>query len=133
MCLILFAWNSHPEYSLVVAANRDEFYARPTKGMDWWEDDTSILGARDHADVIGLRGTALGLSVEGKFAAVTNIRAPSEKNPELRTRGELTAKFLTQKTSIDEFIDSLEINNELKSTLKKITPENYIGLADKLV
>jgi uncharacterized protein with NRDE domain len=106
MCLILFAWNSHPEYSLVVAANRDEFYARPTKGMDWWEDDTSILGARDHADVIGLRGTALGLSVEGKFAAVTNIRAPSEKNPELRTRGELTAKFLTQKTSIDEFIDS---------------------------
>jgi uncharacterized protein with NRDE domain len=104
MCLILFAWNSHPNYSLVVAANRDEFYARPTKPLNWWEEDGSILGARDDADVIGLKGTALGLSLDGKFTAVTNIRAPSEKNPELRTRGELTAKYLTQKKTIDEFI-----------------------------
>ena len=78
MCLILFAWNSHPDYSLVVAANRDEFYERPTQSMSWWDDHQNILGARDNADVIGLRGTALGLSVDGKFAAVTNIRAPSE-------------------------------------------------------
>ncbi len=106
MCLILFAWNSHPDYSLVVAANRDEFYERPTQSMSWWDDYQSILGARDNADVIGLRGTALGLSIEGKFAAVTNIRAPSEKNPDLRTRGELTAKFLSQKVSVDEFIQS---------------------------
>jgi uncharacterized protein with NRDE domain len=105
MCLILFSWNSHPDYSLVVAANRDEFYARPTNPMGWWDDHSDILGSRDNADVIGIKGTALGLSMEGKFAAVTNIRAPSEKNPELRTRGELTAKFLTQKTSIPEFID----------------------------
>ncbi len=106
MCLILFAWNSHPDYSLVVAANRDEFYERPTQSMSWWDDYQSILGARDNADVIGLRGTALGLSIEGKFAAVTNIRAPSEKNPDLRTRGELTAKFLSQKVNVDEFIQS---------------------------
>jgi uncharacterized protein with NRDE domain len=106
MCLILFAWNSHPDYSLVVAANRDEFYERPTQSMSWWEDHQNILGARDNADVIGLRGTALGLSVEGKFAAVTNIRAPSEKNPDLRTRGELTAKYLSQKLSVDEFIQA---------------------------
>ena len=104
MCLILFAWNSHPDYSLVVAANRDEFYERPTQAMTWWDDYPNILGARDNADVIGLRGTALGLSAEGKFAAVTNIRAPSEKNPDLRTRGELTAKYLSQKLSIDEYI-----------------------------
>jgi uncharacterized protein with NRDE domain len=106
MCLILFAWNSHPDYSLVVAANRDEFYERPTQSMSWWDDHQNILGARDNADVIGLRGTALGLSVEGKFAAVTNIRAPSEKNPDLRTRGELTAKYLSQKLSVDEFIQA---------------------------
>ncbi len=106
MCLILFAWNSHPDYSLVVAANRDEFYERPTQSMSWWDDHQNILGARDNADVIGLRGTALGLSVDGKFAAVTNIRAPSEKNPDLRTRGELTAKYLSQKLSADEFIQA---------------------------
>jgi uncharacterized protein with NRDE domain len=110
MCLILFSWNSHPDYSLVVAANRDEFYARPTSAMDWWNDYPNILGARDNADVIGLRGTALGLSLDGKFAAVTNIRAPSEKNPEMRTRGELTAKYLTQSTSIDDFIKSNQKN-----------------------
>ena len=106
MCLILFAWNSHPDYSLVVAANRDEFYERPTTPLGWWNDNQAVLGARDDADVIGLKGTALGLSVEGKFAALTNIRAPSEKNPDLRTRGELTAKFLSQKTTIDDFIKS---------------------------
>jgi uncharacterized protein with NRDE domain len=108
MCLILFAWNSHPDYSLVVAANRDEFYERPTTALDWWDDNSSILGARDNADVIGLKGTALGLSVEGKFAALTNIRAPSEKNPDLRTRGELTAKFLSHKNTIDEFIQTYQ-------------------------
>jgi uncharacterized protein with NRDE domain len=104
MCLILFAWNCHPDYALVVAANRDEFYERPTAPMSWWEDHQTILGARDNADVIGLRGTALGLSLEGRFAALTNIRAPSEKNPLMRTRGELTAKFLSEKHAIDEFV-----------------------------
>lgn len=108
MCLILFAWNSHPDYSLVVAANRDEFYARPTHPISYWKDVPHILGSRDAADVLGIPGTALGLSLEGKFAAITNIRAPSEKNPEMRTRGELTAKFLTQPHNIQEFIQQNE-------------------------
>jgi uncharacterized protein with NRDE domain len=130
MCLILFAWNSHHDYSLVVAANRDEFYERPTTPLGWWSDSSTVLGSRDNADVIGLKGTALGLSVEGRFAAITNIRAPSEKNPDLRTRGELTAKFLSQKTSIEEFIVSnqksfMQYNgfNLLTADLSK--PENH--------
>jgi uncharacterized protein with NRDE domain len=106
MCLILFSWNSHPDYSLVVAANRDEFYERPTQSLDWWTDHQTILGSRDNADVLGMHGTALGLSLDGKFSAITNIRAPSEKNPDMRTRGELTAKFLSQKLSIEEFIQA---------------------------
>jgi len=145
MCLILFAWHSHPDYSLVVAANRDEFYERPTQAMDWWEDHKTILGARDNADVIGLRGTALGLSVHGKFAAVTNIRAPSEKNPDLRTRGELTAKFLSQNTSLPDFIQTqqksfLQYNgfNLLAADLSQANHQalywmsNRILLADKI-
>lgn len=79
MCLILFAWNSHPDYSLVVAANRDEFYERDTEGVSWWSEYPNILAGRDRADVLGIPGTWLGFTKTGKFAALTNVRAPSEK------------------------------------------------------
>ncbi|BDX21524.1 hypothetical protein TUM22923_08450 [Polynucleobacter sp. TUM22923] len=89
MCLILFAWKSHPDYPLVVAANRDEFYARDTEPMAWWPEHPQMLAGRDKADVIGSPGTWLGFTKTGRFAALTNVRAPSEKNPDARTRGEL--------------------------------------------
>lgn len=104
MCLIIFAWNSHPDYSLVVAANRDEFYDRPTSGLGWWNDAPNILAGRDQADVIGESGTWMGINSQGKFAALTNIRAPSEKNPMLRTRGELTTQFLKSNLSPCDFV-----------------------------
>jgi uncharacterized protein with NRDE domain len=104
MCLILFAWNSHPDYSLVVAANRDEFYDRPSKPLKWWDEDKSILAGKDMADVIGASGTWMGLSKSGKFSALTNIRAPSEKNPLLRTRGELTTQFLKSPLPASDYI-----------------------------
>ena len=50
MCLILFAWKSHPDYPLVVAANRDEFYERDTDKMDWWSEHPQLLAGRDRAD-----------------------------------------------------------------------------------
>jgi len=89
MCLILFAWKSHPDYPLVVAANRDEFYERDTEGISWWDEQPHILAGRDRADVLGSPGTWLGFTKAGRFAALTNVRAPSEKNPDSRTRGEL--------------------------------------------
>ena len=89
MCLILFAWKSHPKYPLVVAANRDEFYERNTAGIAWWPEHPHILAGRDQADVIGSPGTWLGLSKHGRFSALTNVRSPSEKKPDARTRGEL--------------------------------------------
>lgn len=95
MCLILFAWNSHPDYSLVVAANRDEFYERDTDGISYWPEYPHLLAGRDRADVLGSPGTWLGFTKSGKFAAVTNVRAPSEKNPDARTRGELSLMYLT--------------------------------------
>lgn len=110
MCLILFAWNAHPDYSLVVAANRDEFYVRPTLPLDWWEEDSSILAGKDAADVIGSTGTWMGISNSGRFSALTNIRAPSEKNPLLRTRGELTTHFLKSDLSPKQFIHSKVVN-----------------------
>lgn len=106
MCLILFAWNSHPDYSLVVAANRDEFYERDTDGVSWWSEHPHILAGRDRADVLGSPGTWLGFTKTGKFAALTNVRAPSEKNPNARTRGELSLMYLTSKDRPTDFIQT---------------------------
>ena len=95
MCLILFAWKSHPDYPLVVAANRDEFYERNTEPLGWWPDHPHVLAGKDRADVLGSPGTWLGFTKTGRFAALTNVRAPSEKNPDARTRGELSLHYLT--------------------------------------
>jgi uncharacterized protein with NRDE domain len=104
MCLILFAWKSHPDYPLVVAANRDEFYERDTEGIAWWPEHPEVLAGRDRADVLGSPGTWLGFTKDGKFAALTNVRAPSEKNPDSRTRGELSLKYLAGKDRPANFI-----------------------------
>jgi uncharacterized protein with NRDE domain len=105
MCLILFAWKSHPDYPLVVAANRDEFYERDTEGMAWWAEHPHVLAGRDRADVLGSPGTWLGFTKTGRFAALTNVRAPSEKNPDARTRGELSLMYLTNTERPREFIE----------------------------
>jgi uncharacterized protein with NRDE domain len=95
MCLILFAWKSHPDYPLVVAANRDEFYERDTEPMGWWPEHPHMLAGKDRADVLGSPGTWLGFTKTGRFAALTNVRSPSEKNPDARTRGEISLNYLT--------------------------------------
>jgi len=106
MCLILFAWQSHPDYSLVVAANRDEFYERDTQSMAWWPNHSHIAAGKDCADVLGSPGTWLGFSKRGRFAALTNVRAPTEKRPDARTRGELPLLYLTSQECPHEFIQS---------------------------
>jgi uncharacterized protein with NRDE domain len=89
MCLILIAWRTHPDYPLVVAANRDEFYARPTAPAGPWAEDPRILGGRD----LQAGGSWLGLRSDGRFAAVTNVREPGvPKGP--RSRGDLVREFL---------------------------------------
>ena len=106
MCLILTSWQSHPEYPLVVLANRDEFYERATDPMHWWDEHPHILAGRDRADVKGQSGTWMGISKSGRFAAITNVRAPSEKNPDAQTRGEITANFLKSSDNPETFIDA---------------------------
>jgi len=91
MCLILFAWRAHPRYSLVVAANRDEFHQRPSADADFWEDEPGILAGRDLQE----GGTWLGITRSGRFAAVTNYREPD--TPEIpleRSRGHLVRDYL---------------------------------------
>lgn len=90
MCLILFAYKAHPKYKLIVAANRDEAYGRPTAAAHFWEDRPDILAGRD----LEKMGTWMGVTSAGRFAALTNYRNPDENSAGKRTRGELVADFL---------------------------------------
>ena len=108
MCLILFAHKVHPDYPLVVAANRDEFYERPTESARWWESVPGLLGGRD---LIG-GGSWFGVNQNGRFAALTNIREPSLFRTDAPSRGPLVTDFLSGEISADEYI--IEIENSGK-------------------
>lgn len=90
MCLIVFAWRAHPDYPLVIAANRDEFYSRRTRPAAWWGQSVSLLAGQDEE----AGGTWLGITRRGRFATLTNVRAPSERNPHAPSRGALVLAAL---------------------------------------
>lgn len=91
MCLIAFAYNVHPSYRLVLAANRDEFYERPSSSADFRKDHPQVLSGRD----LKKGGTWLGIARDGKFAAVTNYRNPSSFKNDALSRGRLVSRYLT--------------------------------------
>ncbi|MGE5128205.1 MAG: NRDE family protein [Sphingomonadaceae bacterium] len=99
MCLILVAWKAHPSYPLVVAANRDEFHARPTAPAAFWQDQPAILAGRD----LECMGTWLGVTRSGKFAAVSNFREGVPRDPVARSRGLLASIFLSNHVSAQDF------------------------------
>lgn len=104
MCLILLAWRAHPDYPLVVAANRDEFFARPTAPAAWWEDAPRLLAGRD----LQSGGTWLGVSAAGRFAALTNFRDPARVQPDAPSRGELVSDFLRTNASPADYTGQIE-------------------------
>lgn len=91
MCLILIAYDTQPGYRLILAANRDEFYLRPTAPLAAWADAPEIYGGRD----IEAGGTWLGVSRTGRLAALTNYRDPARQLPQAPSRGLLISRFLT--------------------------------------
>lgn len=91
MCLILLALDVHPDYSLIVAANRDEFYDRPTARAAFWSDAPWVLAGRD----LRAGGTWLGVDRRGRFAAVTNYRQGQREGAAPRSRGHLVSDYLT--------------------------------------
>jgi uncharacterized protein with NRDE domain len=90
MCLIVLAWRVHPDFPLVVAANRDEFHARPADPAAFWTDRPGILAGRD----LEARGTWMGVARGGRFAAVTNYRGAREPSAK-HSRGALVTGFLS--------------------------------------
>jgi len=102
MCLILLAWQAHPELSLAVAANRDEFHGRPAAPAAFWEDRPGILAGRD----LEAMGTWMGVARNGRFAAVTNYRGAKEPSAE-ESRGALVTRFLEGNDSPGSFMASI--------------------------
>lgn len=90
MCLILVAWRVHPVYPLVVAANRDEFFARSAEPAAFWKDAPQVLAGRD----LEAGGTWMGVTRNGRFAALTNFRDPAQTRKGVPSRGGLVADFL---------------------------------------
>lgn len=90
MCVVFIAIEQQADDPLILLANRDEYYDRPTAPAEPWEDHPHIIAGRD---LVG-GGTWLGLSNTGRFAAVTNFRDPSAPKGEI-SRGKLVSDFLT--------------------------------------
>ncbi|MEA3196783.1 MAG: hypothetical protein QOF32_835 [Gammaproteobacteria bacterium] len=103
MCLVLVVWRLHPLYPCVVAANRDEFHARPTARAEWWPDHPQILAGRD----LEAGGTWLGLTRTGRFAALTNYRDPQQRRAPAPSRGTLVTSMLESGASVAEGLSHL--------------------------
>jgi len=91
MCLIVFSFKNHQKYPLIIAANRDEFYDRPTRPARFWDEETQLLAGKDEK----LGGTWLGVTKQGKIAALTNYRDFSNIKEDAPSRGKITIEYLT--------------------------------------
>ena len=104
MCLVVLAWQAHPRYRLVVAANRDEFHERPTAALSKWPAPEEILAGRD----MRANGTWLGLDRRRHFGVITNFRELQQPRPEAPSRGALIPRFLHEAGSAQDFLSRLE-------------------------
>ena len=97
MCILFLAINQHPEHPLIICANRDEFYARPTLAAHFWSNKTHLLAGKD----LKAGGSWLGINTNGQFAAITNIRTGSKQSSTKKSRGELVTLSLETESIID--------------------------------
>lgn len=103
MCLIVVAYNVHPSYRLILAANRDEFYERPSVPADFWEDQPQVLAGRDLKE----GGTWLGVTKKGKFAAITNYRDPSTFKSDAPSRGKLVSSYISRNQDPGDYLKKI--------------------------
>lgn len=109
MCIILFSYKAHQKYKLVLAANRDEFYKRPTLESYFWKDNPNILAGRD----LEKDGTWLGITKQGRFAALTNYRDPSSTIENAESRGQLVSNYLKGELSPKDYLVNVQNSNHL--------------------
>jgi uncharacterized protein with NRDE domain len=103
MCLLLMALNRHSAYPLILLANRDEYYERPSASARFWKEAPAVLAGKD----LRAGGTWLGISRDGRIAAVTNYRDPSSMKADAPSRGRLVSGFLLGHREPLDYLDSL--------------------------
>ena len=106
MCLAVFAYRVHPKYPLLFATNRDEFYERPTRPAQFWENHPNLLAGKD----LKAGGTWLGVTKNHRFAALTNYRDMTSIKENAPSRGYLVTDFLKSDISPVEFFQSIKPN-----------------------
>jgi uncharacterized protein with NRDE domain len=102
MCIVVFHWAPETDAPLALAANRDEFFARPTAAMHWWPDG-NVLAGRD----LKSGGTWMGVTRTGRFALVTNVRDPSLRKSNAPSRGNIVSGFLESETDAQMFLQTI--------------------------
>ncbi len=121
MCLILFAYNIHPNYNLILAANRDEFYERPSASADFWEDAPQVLAGRDLQE----GGTWMGVDRSGRFAAITNYRDPASWKNNAPSRGGLVSSYLCGNQIANEYLDKISRQSQLYNGYNLIVGDRH--------
>jgi uncharacterized protein with NRDE domain len=104
VCLVVFALDCHPRYRLIMAANRDEFHDRPTQAAAYWSDLPHVLAGRD----LLCGGTWLGVTTDGRLAAVTNFRGLARDTDTPRfSRGTLPSGYLAKAVPPQAYLETL--------------------------
>lgn len=123
MCLIFLSVQDHPQYKLIVAANRDEFYQRKTAAAAYWHDHPEILGGRD----LEAQGTWMAMSKNGRIAMVTNYRDIRNIKPHAPSRGVLVTDYLLETNSPEHYLKQVETRDKEYNGYNLI-----VGSADEL-
>ncbi len=103
MCLLIFAFKTHPTYKLILAANRDEYYDRPTAPAGFWDEAPYLLAGKD----LRAGGTWFGITKTGKMAALTNYRDPASIKENAPSRGEIVSNYLLGQDGPDAYLKKL--------------------------
>ena len=116
MCILFIAKNRHPDFPLIIAANRDESHTRPSCSMHYWQDQNNILAGRD----LTKGGSWLGINTQGDFCAVTNFRTGRPVSETAKSRGELVQSYLSGQ------YNDIQYKQKLQDDHKQYNPFNLV-------
>lgn len=129
MCLLVFQYDDHPQYSLIFGGNRDEFYGRPTAPADFWKEAPHVLAGRD----LKAGGTWMGVTRRGHWGVVTNIRDREPHRADARSRGELVADYLLEEPDPRAYLEGVAEEAEQYNGFNLLvgTPESLFYLSNR--
>lgn len=108
MCLAVLALHALPGIPVLIAANRDEFHARPTLPAAQWDNAPTVYAGRD-----GLAGgTWMGVTTTGRYALVTNFREPGKHLNPAPSRGALVEDYLRGASSPADYLAAVHATDQ---------------------